>query len=314
MATCLVTGGAGFVGSHLVERLVEEGEEVVVLDNFSTGKMENIQHLIGKVKLIEGDIRDCEVVRTAIKGVQYVFHQAALRSVPMSVNDPGSFNEVNVSGTLNLLLAARAANAKRVVFASSSSVYGGDIEAGCLLREDMRLQPISPYAASKAAAEFYCHVFTKLYGLETVTLRYFNVFGARQDPHSSYAAVVPAFIVKSLMDQSPIIFGDGLQSRDFTHVGNVVIANLNAARLPGIGGMIFNVACGKQYTLLQLLDIINRLLGKQVKPLFFPPREGDVRHTLADITLAKKHLGMDKLVDFEEGLKTTIQQFECVSK
>jgi UDP-glucose 4-epimerase len=304
MSTCLVTGGAGFIGSHLVEKLVQEGEEVIVLDNLSSGKVDNLQSVFSRVQFVKGDIRELDLVRQTMQGVDFIFHQAALRSVPLSVKDPVAFNEVNVSGTLNLLLAASEAKVKRLIFASSSSVYG-DTEP--LKKEETHTQPVSPYAVSKASGELYCSIFSNLYKLETVVLRYFNVFGPRQDPNSPYAAVIPAFISKILTDRPPIVYGDGLQSRDFTYVENVAVANIKAAKMDGISGKIFNIACGKRYTLLEVLDKINAFVGKKITPKFSPPREGDVRHTLADVNLAKQYLNMGTMIEFEEGLRETIE-------
>ncbi len=307
MAKCLVTGGAGFIGSHLVEKLVEAGEDVVALDDLSTGKSSNIESVMDKIRFVKGDIRDEELVRKTMKGIDFVFHQAALRSVPLSVVNPGAFNDVNITGTLNILLAARDSKVKRVVFASSSSVYG---ESGPLKQEEMKTQPVSPYAVSKMAGELYCSIFNNLYGLETVSLRYFNVFGVRQDPESQYAAVIPAFISRALANEPPLVHGDGLQSRDFTYVENITIANIKAAKSKGVAGKVFNIACGKRYTLLEILDKIGLFLGKKITPKFLPPRGGDVRHTLADITLSKKFLGFEPAIDFDEGLKKTIRWFE----
>ncbi len=310
MAVCLVTGGAGFIGSHLVERLVGNGDDVIVLDDLSAGKKDNLEPVLDKIRFVKGDIRDFDLVRNVTKGVHFIFHQAAMRSVPLSVINPAVFNEVNVSGTLNILLAAREAKVKRFIFASSSSVYG---DSGPLKKENMETRPVSPYAVSKVAGELYCSVFTNLYKVETVALRYFNVFGPRQDPESQYAAVIPAFISRVLVNEQPIIYGDGLQSRDFTFVENVITANIQAAESEGAAGKIFNVACGKRYTLLEVLDRINSILGKEIKPKFLPPREGDVRHTLADVSLAKQCFGTHSLVEFEEGLKQTIQWMDEVT-
>lgn len=310
MAICLVTGGAGFIGSHLTEKLLQQGEEVVVLDNLSTGKMDNLQPVLDKLKFIKGDIRDPECLRRIMPGIDFVFHQAALRSVPLSVTDPVSFNEVNVSGTLNLLIAARDSKVKRVIFASSSSVYGDTVP---LKKEEMPPRPVSPYAVSKVAGELYCSIFTHLYGVETVVLRYFNVFGPKQDPDSQYAAVIPAFISRVLAGEQPLIYGDGLQSRDFTFVENVTAANIKAAKSDNVSGKVFNIACGKRYTLLELLDKINAFLGKEIKPKFLPPRQGDVRHTLADVSLAKRYLNAEPMVEFEQGLKELIEWMDPVS-
>jgi UDP-glucose 4-epimerase len=279
----LVTGGAGFIGSHLVEELVRRGRTVRVLDNLSTGHRRNLAAVASRVDFVEGDILDPVAVRAAMHGVRRVFHQAALRSVPRSVDDPQSSNRVNVEGTLNVLVAARDARVERLVYASSSSVYG---RADVLpLVETMPPQPVSPYAVSKLAGEYYCQVFTRVYGLATVGLRYFNVFGPRQDPASQYAAVVPRFIAAAFAGESLEIHGNGLQSRDFTYVGNVVAANCLAAESDRAAGEVFNVACGRQHTL---------------------DRPGDVRHTRADITKAQDLLAYAVVTDFEQGLARTI--------
>ena len=304
MAFYLVTGGAGFIGSNIVEELVRRGERVRVLDNFSTGRRENLTLLLERVELIEGDLQDPAAVRQAVEGTDYVLHHAALPSVQRSVDDPLASNAANVTGTLNLLLAAREAGVKRVVYASSSAAYGD----GPTLpkREDMLPQPKSPYAVSKLAGEHYCRVFAEVYRLETVSLRYFNVFGPRQDPASQYAAVIPLFIMSMLQSAPPAVYGDGLQSRDFTYVSNVVQANLLAAAAPGVAGRVFNVACGQQYTLLELIATLDEILGVQVPPVHTAPRPGDVRHSLADITAAQEALGYQTAVDFHEGLRRTV--------
>lgn len=304
MAFYLVTGGAGFIGSHIVAELVHRGERVRVLDNFSTGKEDNLDTVSQDIELIHGDLRDLETVRRAVSGVDYVLHQGALPSVIRSVDDPLTSNACNVVGTLNLLIAARDAGVRRVVYASSSSVYG---DSPILPKhEDMRPSPKSPYAVSKLAGEHYCQVFTEVYGLETVCLRYFNVFGPRQDPTSQYAAVIPLFITALLHGEPPVVHGDGLQSRDFTYVTNNVQANLLATTVPGIAGQVFNIACGKSYTLLELLDILRDILGTDVAPIHTLPRPGDVRHSLADITRAQQVLGYEVKVPFEEGLRRTV--------
>jgi len=304
LAFYLVTGGAGFIGSNIVEELVRRGERVRVLDNFSTGRRENLTLLLERVELIEGDLQDPAAVRQAVEGTDYVLHHAALPSVQRSVDDPLASNAANVTGTLNLLLAAREAGVKRVVYASSSAAYGD----GPTLpkREDMLPQPKSPYAVSKLAGEHYCRVFAEVYRLETVSLRYFNVFGPRQDPASQYAAVIPLFIMSMLQSAPPAVYGDGLQSRDFTYVSNVVQANLLAAAAPGVAGRVFNVACGQQYTLLELIATLDEILGVQVPPVHTAPRPGDVRHSLADITAAQEALGYRTAVDFHEGLRRTV--------
>jgi nucleoside-diphosphate-sugar epimerase len=302
--TYLVTGGAGFIGSNIVEELLRRDERVRVLDNFSTGRKENLAPLLGLVELIEGDLRDLPTVRRAVEGVDYILHQAALPSVQRSIDDPLATHAANTTGTLNLLLAAHEAGVKRVVFAASSSVYGDSPTLP--KREDMLPQPKSPYAVSKLTGEHYCRAFTEVHGLETVCLRYFNVFGPRQDPASQYAAVIPLFITAILQGKPPTVHGDGLQSRDFTYVSNVVHANLLAATAPGVAGRVFNVACGQRYTLLDLIAALNDILGTQVAPAHTDPRPGDVRHSLADITAAQEALGYQVVVDFREGLRRTV--------
>ena len=303
----LVTGGAGFIGSHLVEELVRRGRTVRVLDNLSTGHRGNLAAVADRIDFVEGDILDPATVRAAMHGVRRVFHQAALRSVPRSVDDPQSSNRVNVEGTLNVLVAARDAGVERVVYASSSSAYGRtDVLP---LTETMAPQPVSPYAVSKLAGEYYCQVFTRVYGLATVGLRYFNVFGPRQDPASQYAAVVPRFIAAAFRGESLEIHGDGLQSRDFTYVGNVVAANCLAAESDRAAGEAFNVACGNQHTLMDIVERLRGLNGPYGAPLRWhhtPDRAGDVRHTRADITKARRLLGYEPLTDFDEGLAITI--------
>jgi nucleoside-diphosphate-sugar epimerase len=308
MASTLVTGGAGFIGSHLVEALLERGGRVRVLDNFLTGKRENLAPFAGRFELIEGDIRDLETCRRACGGMDYVLHQAALPSVPRSIDDPFTTNEINVRGTLNLLWAAAEAKVKRLVFASSSSVYGD--EPGLPKREGAEGKPLSPYAASKLAGELYCRVFSAAYGLETVSLRYFNVFGPRQDPFSQYAAVIPLFITRILGGEPPAIYGDGEQSRDFTYVANVVEANLLACQAPGAAGGIFNIACAERVTVNGLADRINAILGTVVKPRYAEPRPGDIRHSFADIAAAERALGYRPRIGFGQGLALTIEWFK----
>ena len=304
MATHLVTGGAGFIGSNIVRELVARGEGVRVLDNFSTGRRENLAEVLNDIELIEGDVRDPSACRRAVAGVEYVLHQGAIPSVQRSVDDPSISNDANVSGTLNLLIAARDAGVRRVVYASSSSVYG---DSPTLPKhEDMTPRPRSPYAVSKLAAEYYCQVFTEVYGLETVSLRYFNVFGPRQDPTSQYSAVIPLFVQAMLAGEPPVVYGDGLQSRDFTYVSNNVEANLLAATVPGVAGRVFNIACGKRYTLLDLIAMLNDILGTRIDPVFAPPRHGDVKHSLADIRLAQEQMSYTVDVDFEMGLERTV--------
>jgi len=300
----LVTGGAGFIGSHVAEALVRRGEKVRIFDDFSTGKRENLAGFAAEVEVIEGDLRDLGAVEAAVRGVTGVFHQAALRSVPRSVDNPLATNEVNVTGTLQLLVACRDAAVKRVVSASSSSVYGAN--EALPKREDQELLPVSPYAASKLAGEHYCRIFTRLYGLETVSLRYFNVFGPRQDPESQYAAVVPIFIQAALEEKPLPVHGDGLQSRDFTYIDNVVQANLRAMEAAGAPGEAFNIACGARYSLMDIVEQIERSLGVTTTRAHTAPRAGDVRHTLADIGKAERSLGFAPTVDFEDGMERTI--------
>jgi nucleoside-diphosphate-sugar epimerase len=307
MSLYLVTGGAGFIGSHLVETLLERGQQVRVLDNFLTGKRENLASFTGRVELVEGDLRDKAACGRACAGVDYVLHQGALPSVPRSVEDPFTTDEINVRGTINLLWEAREAGVKRLVFASSSSVYGD--EPGLPKREGKEGKPLSPYAASKYAGEKYLQVFAMTYGLETVSLRYFNVFGPRQDPASQYAAAIPLFITKILKDEAPTVYGDGEQSRDFTFVDNVVEGNLLACTAAGASGGVFNLACSDRITVNALIGDINRILGKSVAPVYADPRPGDIKHSFADITAAEKGLGFRPVVGFEEGLRRTIRWY-----
>jgi nucleoside-diphosphate-sugar epimerase len=307
MATHLVTGGAGFIGSNLVRALLERGDSVRVLDNFATGRRANLEDLAGRIELLDCDLRDGEALRGAVRGVEAVFHQGALPSVARSVGDPFASHDVNATGTLSLLLAAREAGVRRFVFASSSSVYG---DTPTLPKsEELPTNPLSPYAVSKLAGELYCRVFYRLYGLETVALRYFNVFGPRQDPGSEYAAVVPKFIVAMSRGEAPLVHGDGTQSRDFSYIDNVVRANLLAASVPGVGGEVFNVACGRRASLLDLVAALNRILGTRIEPRFGPARPGDVKHSLADISQARRLLGYEPLVQFEAGLERTVAWF-----
>jgi UDP-glucose 4-epimerase len=304
----LVTGGGGFIGSHLAAHLLEQGHHVRVLDNFATGRRANVARLSAEVELIEGDIQSYERVTNAVAGCEVVLHQAALPSVPRSVQDPLTSNATNVVGTLNVLLAARDHDVRRVVYASSSSVYGASAGSGAK-REDQPTLPISPYATAKLAGEGYARSFHEVYGLETVALRYFNVFGPHQDPTSQYAAVIPNFITALLAGEAPVIFGDGEQSRDFTYVANVVQANLLAISAPQGAGKAYNVACGEQVTLNRLAGELGDLLGSDVKPVHAAPRPGDIRHSLADLSRARAELGYEPSVRLREGLERTLEHF-----
>lgn len=303
----LVTGGAGFIGSNIVEELVKRGEKVRVLDNFSTGKRENLKEFENDIELIEGDIRSYHTVMQAVKGIDIVLHQAALPSVPRSIYDPITTNEINITGTLNLLYASKEAKVKKFVFASSSSVYGDTPELP--KKEDMPINPLSPYAVSKLAGEKYCQVFSKVYGLHTVILRYFNVFGPRQDPNSQYSAVIPKFIKLILNDERPVIYGDGTQTRDFTYVTNVVEANILASIKECDAGIVMNCACGEQIQLNYLIEEINRLSNKNIEPIYTEYRKGDIIHSFADIRLIKKVLGWEPKFSFQKGLKLNLNYY-----
>ncbi|MFQ5510299.1 MAG: SDR family oxidoreductase [Candidatus Krumholzibacteriia bacterium] len=304
MSTYLVTGGAGFIGSHIAETLVGEGHEVRVLDNLSTGKRENMASFEPRINWVEGDLRDVDTVERAVDGVEYVVHQAALASVPRSIKDPVSSSQVNVQGTLNLLEAAKKRAVKKFVYASSSSVYG-DSET-LPKREDMPPNPKSPYAVTKLTAELYCRVYSEIHGVPTVSLRYFNVFGPRQDPNSQYSAVIPLFVTALSRGERPTIHGDGEQSRDFTYIDNVVQANLRACRSPERGAMVFNVACGERFSLNALYDRLQAIIGVNVEPNFGPPRAGDVKHSQAAIDAIGAALGYTVEIGFDDGLKRTV--------
>jgi UDP-glucose 4-epimerase len=306
----LVTGGAGFIGSHIVRALIDRGDRVRVLDNLSTGHGKNLADVESGIEFVEGDLVDRNVVEQAVDGVEVIFHEAALASVPRSVEAPLDTNAACVTGTATLLDAARQAGVRRVVYGGSSSCYGDQPVAA--KHEGLLPMPLSPYAAAKLGGEFYCQAFTATYGLETVTIRYFNVFGPRQDPKSQYAAVIPKFITEMLAGERPTIFGDGKQSRDFTYVDNIVHGNLLAADAPEAVGATINVACGESYSLLQLVDGINRALGTNIKPVFEGPRAGDVRESLADISLARKVLRYEPKVNFDDGLKKTIDYYRQI--
>ena len=305
----LVTGGAGFIGSNIVSELLKQGQQVVVLDNFATGKRENILPLMKNENLtmIEGDLRSFHIVRSAVKGVDYILHQGALPSVPRSINDPITSNDVNILGMLNILEAAKEFGVKRVITASSSSIYGNSETLPKV--ESMPVNPLSPYALTKYAQERYCQIFSQIYGLETVALRYFNVFGPNQDPTSQYSAVIPKFIKLIMADKEPVIYGDGSQSRDFTFVENNVWANIQACTAPKAAGQVINIACGERYTLIDLVNMINEILGKHIEPKFEKDRAGDVKHSLAGIDKAKDLLGYEVKVDFREGLRRTVEYF-----
>jgi len=308
----LVTGGAGFIGSNIVDALVRRGERVRVLDNLSTGSRANLEAVADRVDFVEGDLRDPDAVRLAVDGVTYITHQAALRSVPRSVDDPLSSDAVNTHGTLQLLVAAReAGTVRRLVYASSSSVYGDNPTLPKV--EEQTPNPISPYAVSKLAAEYYCRMYTRLYGLETVSLRYFNVFGPRQSPHSQYAAVVPLFIRAALRHEPLIVHGDGDQSRDFTYIDNVVEANLLACTTPGVGGEVFNIACNSRHSVLDIARAVERLLGIAVTITHVPARAGDVRHTQASIERAERLMGYRPSVGFDEGMRRTVEWVRTVA-
>ena len=307
-ARYLVTGGAGFIGSHIAEALLRRGESVRILDNLATGRQDNVnalQGLSGHLEIIEGDLRDAETVRAAVEGTEFVFHQGALASVPRSIADPVRSLETNINGTQNVLLAARDLGVRRVVYASSSSVYGNTPTLP--KHEDMPTSPMSPYAVQKLTAELLCGVFTRIYGLETVSLRYFNVFGPRQDPASEYAAVIPRFLTALLEKRRPIVFGDGEQTRDFTYIENVVQANLLAATAPDAAGAAMNIGCGERISLNHVLELAGDLLGIKVEPDYREARPGDVRDSLADISKARRLLGYTPGVHFKEGLARTLE-------
>jgi len=308
----LVTGGAGFIGSHIATGLVERGDEVVVLDNLSTGKRENLEHLGDRVTFHEGCLLDRNIVEKALDGVEVVYHQAALASVPRSVKEPLATNAACVTGTLNVLDAARQAGVRRVVYAGSSSAYGD--QPNMSKRETDLPNPLSPYAAAKLAGELYCKSFAATYGLETVVIRYFNVFGPRQDPNSEYSAVIPIFVTKMVRGERPTIYGDGTQSRDFTYIDNVVQGNLAAADAADAVGRSINVACGTQFTLLQLVTAINDALDTNIEPIFTEARVGDVRESLADITTARAVLDYEPQIDFGEGLRRSIKYYLSLVK
>lgn len=305
----LVTGGAGFIGSHLTEALVKQGHRVRVLDDFSSGKPGNLHAVRGDVDVRRGDCADPATARRAVKGVEAVFHEAAVPSVARSVKDPALAHRTGATATLNMLIAARDAGVRRVIYAGSSSVYGNTKELP--KRETLRPRPLSPYAVSKLAGEEYLRIFAELYGLETLTVRYFNVFGPRQDPGSPYSGVISLFTTALLRGTTPMIYGSGRQSRDFTYVENVVRGNLLALRAKGVRGQSVNLATGRRVTLLDLLRELGRITGRPARALHRPSREGDVRHSLADIGLARRMLGYKPVVPFEEGLRRTVEWYRA---
>jgi UDP-glucose 4-epimerase len=309
MGLSLITGGAGFIGSNMVRFLLDKGQKVRVLDNFETGKQENLTEIASRIELIEGDIRDMDTVRRAAAGAEVVYHLAALGSVPRSVKDPAMSHDVNVNGIVNMLLAARDAKAKRFIFSSSSSVYGQ-----CKVlpqHEGLPLAPISPYGATKAAGEIYCRAFYETYGLPTISLRYYNVFGPRQDPTSQYAAAIPLFVSALLRDKAPTIFDDGEQSRGFTYIDDVMQANWLAANAKETHGEAVNISTRNAVTVNTVVNVIRKLLGKEnIKPIYAPPRPGDIKYSLADVTLAKKVIGYEPFVSFEEGITRAINWYK----
>jgi nucleoside-diphosphate-sugar epimerase len=307
VARYLVTGGCGFIGSNIAEHLAGAGQEVRVLDSLLTGRRENLAGFEDRVEFVHGDILDPEVLVRAVDGIDYVLHQAALPSVQRSVEDPVLSNRMNVDGTVALLSACCKAKVRRVVYAASSSAYGD--QPAPVKTEKLLPLPKSPYAVSKLTGEYYLQAFTECFGLETVSLRYFNVFGPRQDPNSEYSAVIPLFVTKCLRGESPVIYGDGTQSRDFTYVENNVRANVLAATAPDAVGRVMNIACGHSYSLLDLLGQINEILGTRIEPQFAPARKGDVKHSLADIAQARKLIGYEVTVDFREGLRRTVEWY-----
>jgi UDP-glucose 4-epimerase len=307
MTTCLVTGGAGFIGSHLVDALLAGGHSVRVLDNFSTGREANLAAVRDRIDLRVGDLTDLEAVRAAVQGVELVFHQGALASVPRSVKDPLATHQACATGTLHVLVAARETNVRRLIYAASSSAYGAS--ARLPKRETDPTLPLSPYAVAKLTGEQYCAAFSHVYGLETVRLRYFNIYGPRQPPDSPYAAVIPLFLSAMREGRRPTVHGDGLQSRDFTFVADAVQANLLAAEARGVSGKVYNIACGGRTSLLDVVAKINALLGSAIEPIHTEPRPGDVRHSQADISAAEADLGYSPRVDIDEGLRRCLEYF-----
>lgn len=308
MASFLVTGGAGFIGSNIVAELIDRGETVRVIDNFSTGRRENLRSFGSGFELVEGTLTDFVTARSAVRDMEYVLHEAALPSVPRSIDQPISTNDANVVGTLNLLVASKEEGVRKVVVASSSSVYGNtEISPK---HEDMLPRPLSPYAVSKLACEHYARVFFEIYGLPTIVLRYFNVFGPRQNPDSQYSAVIPKFIKAMLAGKSPTIYGDGLQSRDFSFVQNVVEANILATQAENAKGIAMNIACQETYSLLDLVASLNSILDTRISPTFEPPRQGEVKHSLADISRARQYINYSPIVKWKDGLASTVEWYK----
>lgn len=311
MSNVLVTGGAGFIGSHLATKFVELGHRVRVFDNFTTGRRENLAHLDGSVDILEGDLRNADACREACGDVEFVFHEAALGSVPKSVDDPQPSHDCNVTGTFNMLRAAVDAGVRRFVYAASSSAYGDTDESP--KHEGIVPQPMSPYAVQKLAGEHYCRAFYGCFGLETISLRYFNVFGARQDPASRYAAAIPAFATAIMRGEQPTVYGDGEQSRDFTYIDNVVAGNVLALQAERVRGESVNLACGDRITINEVIASINKILGTSIDPLYVDERPGDVRHSCADIRLVKELLGFEPVVAFDDGLKRAIEYYRALT-
>ncbi len=311
MANVLVTGGAGFIGSHLVTGLIEAGHRVRVLDDFSSGHRHNLAHVAGRYELIEGDLRDYRICLDALRDLDFVFHQAAMPSVPKSVEDPVTTHDANVNGTFHVLRAAVERKVRRVIYAASSSAYGDAAESP--KHERMRCDPLSPYAVHKCVGELYGRAFFECYGLETISLRYFNVFGSRQDPKSQYAAAIPAFVTSILRGEPPTVYGDGEQTRDFTYIDNVVHGNLLALQVGKTQGEVVNLACGYSISVNQVIQEINRVLGTNLRPKYAPARPGDVKHSCADITFAGRLLGYQPQVSFEEGLRRAIDYYRAIA-
>jgi len=307
MPRFLVTGGAGFIGSNIVSRLVADGHPVRVVDNLLTGKRSNLAGLMDKIEFIEADMGDPDVARQVVKDIDIVLHQAALPSVPRSVEDPASTHRHCVDATFTLLVAARDAGVKRFIYAASSSAYGDSPTLPKV--ETMPARPLSPYAVGKLVGEYYCSVFAHVYGLETISLRYFNVFGPNQDPTSQYAAAIPAFVMAILKGRRPVVYGDGQQTRDFTYIDNVVYANILASKVPKTSGEVVNIACGQAVSINQIIALINQILGTDIEPIYAPARPGDVRHSLADISLARDLLGYEPIIMFEDGLRLAIDWY-----